>query len=371
MVKLRPARGGKGYEVDIRFLWPDGSRCRERRNAPVSGKEAAKRWAEARERELLARGRVAVETPPEPEATKTPTFSEFWPRVLTDHYEANRKKPSTIDAAKTIARKHLEPVVGGKRLDRISNADVAALKGRLSEASPKTANNVLSVLSKALHCAVDWSVIPAMPCRVPLLRTTDPTLSWYEVADYRRLVDEAKARRRVLVLVLLGGSAGLRRGEIRALRWSDVDLERRQLRVSRAVWRDKEGTPKGGRSRLVPLTPELADVLREHRHLGERVLYSDRGEELSNRTIRNWLSWAQRRAGLEANGGAHVLRHTFCSHLAAAGVPAKAIQELAGHADLSTTLRYMHLSPGDRGAAVEALARYHGTLERKRLRAVG
>jgi site-specific recombinase XerD len=62
-----------------------------------------------------------------------------------------------------------------------------------------------------------------------------------------------------------------------------------------------------------------------------------------------------------------MLRHTFCSHLAAAGVPAKAIQELAGHADLKTTLRYMHLSPGDRDGAMEVLARYHeGGAERGR-----
>ena len=51
--------------------------------------------------------------------------------------------------------------------------------------------------------------------------------------------------------------------------------------------------------------------------------------------------------------GVHVLRHTFCSHLAMRGAPAKAIQELAGHSDLVTTQRYMHLSP----AAVESAIR--------------
>ncbi|MBU8923281.1 MAG: tyrosine-type recombinase/integrase [Bacteroidales bacterium] len=54
-----------------------------------------------------------------------------------------------------------------------------------------------------------------------------------------------------------------------------------------------------------------------------------------------------------ANGGVHILRHTFCSHLAMRGAPARAIQELAGHKNLSTTQRYMHLSP----AAVEAAIR--------------
>ncbi len=64
---------------------------------------------------------------------------------------------------------------------------------------------------------------------------------------------------------------------------------------------------------------------------------------------------AQRHAGLRATGGLHVLRHTFCSHLSMRGAPAKAIQELAGHADLTTTLRYMHLSPSARQGAIALL----------------
>jgi site-specific recombinase XerD len=62
---------------------------------------------------------------------------------------------------------------------------------------------------------------------------------------------------------------------------------------------------------------------------------------------------AQRAAGIEQ--GVHILRHTFCSHLAMRGAPARAIQELAGHADLSTTQRYMHLSPAATEDAIRLL----------------
>lgn len=359
MIKVRPKRGkAAGWEIDIRFRWPDGSIFRERKNALVTGKDAAKRWGEARERELLSAGKETAAV------VAVPTFSEFWPRVLTEHYRAERRKPSTIDAAETIERVHLRPALGRKRLDEIGDAVVSKLKGKLAGAAPKTVNNVLSVLSRSLRCAVRWGLIGAMPCRVDLLKTTDPSMQWYEREDYRALVSAASFSRRVLVMVLLAGSAGMRRGEIRALRWSDVDMLRKQIRIENALWRQEEGTTKGGRYRIVPMTPELAAVLKEHRHVGERVLYSERGEELSNRTIRNWLSRAQRRAGLKANGGIHILRHTFCSHLAAAGVPAKAIQELAGHADLKTTLKYMHLSPGDRDGAMATLAKYHAAADK-------
>ncbi len=68
--------------------------------------------------------------------------------------------------------------------------------------------------------------------------------------------------------------------------------------------------------------------------------------------VQDRMRWASRKAGLEQQG-IHILRHTFCSHLAMRGAPARAIQELAGHADLSTTQRYMHLSP----AAIEGAIR--------------
>lgn len=88
-----------------------------------------------------------------------------------------------------------------------------------------------------------------------------------------------------------------------------------------------------------------------------RVLYCDDGAPPPNKEIRIWIERAQRRAVLPANGGYHILRHTFCSHLAVQGATAKAIQELADHQDLTTTQRYMHLSPAHKDAAIRLLDR--------------
>jgi site-specific recombinase XerD len=75
-----------------------------------------------------------------------------------------------------------------------------------------------------------------------------------------------------------------------------------------------------------------------------------------------WIERAERRAGLPVTGKLHVLCHTFCSHAAMDGVPAKTIQELARHSDLSVTMRYMHLSPSalDEGIAKLEAARRGG-----------
>lgn len=385
-VRIVAARSGKGWEYDIRFTWPEGGRLRERGKCPPAGKDAAKRWAEARERSIFADGKAnyrPLSAKPEPAASAGVTLADFWPRVVRDHYRAQRKKASTIDAAESIYKNHLHEPLGGVLLSDIGAPELAALKGRHADAAPKTVNNILTVLSRVLRCAVEWGEITKKP-KMDFLPVPQGAPKWYELHDYRRLIDGAtKCGPHVLVLVLLAGSAGLRRGEIIALKWTDLDFARRLIHVQRGIWRGVEGTPKGGRSRFVPMTPELYEALRAFRHAkGERVLYTEKGEMLGNRTVRNWLAAAQRRAGLEVTaaavgdkqavapetkrkkdrGGAiHMLRHTFCSHLAIAGAPAKAIQELAGHTDLKTTQRYMHLSPANRNEAMGALARFYTT----------
>jgi site-specific recombinase XerD len=104
------------------------------------------------------------------------------------------------------------------------------------------------------------------------------------------------------------------------------------------------------------MTDKLAMVLPRVRHLrSARLLVQDDGTELTSTALRTWMESAQRLAGLKPTGNFHILRHTFCSHLAMKGAPAKVIQELAGHAHLSTTMRYMHLSPGHKEQAIRLL----------------
>ncbi|HLK39441.1 MAG TPA: site-specific integrase [Polyangiaceae bacterium] len=129
------------------------------------------------------------------------------------------------------------------------------------------------------------------------------------------------------------------------------------LSVAQSVWQGETIAPKSNKPRKVPLTQALHDALKAHRHLkGERVLYGDDGQPPGVKTIQSWMASAQRRAALaKTSAGVHLLRHTYCSHLAMRGAPARAIQELAGHADLSTTLRYMHLTPGASASAIALL----------------
>ena len=124
-----------------------------------------------------------------------------------------------------------------------------------------------------------------------------------------------------------------------ALEWRDVDLKKQQLCTQGSTWKGHVTTRKGGRLRYVPMTERLAEALRKHRNLKSRfVVCSEDGEALSQRLVQGFALRAARQAGL-GNRGVHVLRHTFCSHLAMRGAPARATQELAGHQDLVTTQR--------------------------------
>lgn len=84
------------------------------------------------------------------------------------------------------------------------------------------------------------------------------------------------------------------------------------------------------------------------------MLCRDDGQPFTAKLIRDTLGRAQRRANMK-DKGPHTLRHTFCSHLAMRGAPARAIQELAGHRHLTTTQRYMHLSPAALQSAISLL----------------
>ena len=85
-----------------------------------------------------------------------------------------------------------------------------------------------------------------------------------------------------------------------------------------------------------------------------RVLVEKDGRTFTQKMVRNRVRWVSQKARLE-HWGVHILRHTFCSHLAMRGAPARAIQELAGHQNLSTTQRYMHLSPAALDSAIRLL----------------
>lgn len=349
-VTVRPYKRG-GWEVDIVLTFPGRPKIRERKKCPLPTKAAAKQWGELRERQLIqhhthtdpdAEGKIDN---PDVSTKEVPTLAAFIPRYIEGFCKANRHRPSTIIQKESNARLHLVPTLGHRRLDRITAEDVQKLKAALGHLKPSTANTAIKLLKAILHVAVEWKVIPELPTKISKIKESETELDFYGFDDYARLVAVArKLDPRVLLVVLLGGHAGLRRGEIIALEWSDIDLAHGRMTVARSEYRGHLTSTKGHRSRTIPLSDDLRRALEQHRIGGPRVLYTASRAAASASSIDAWLAAAQQAAGFPIKGP-HILRHTFCSHLAMKGAPARAIQKLAGHQSVVTTERYMHLSP--------------------------
>jgi integrase len=177
----------------------------------------------------------------------------------------------------------------------------------------------------------------------------------YEELD--QLVEAAREEPDWQAAILIAADAGLRLGEILALYWEDIDFKTGTLTVMRTDWRGHVGSPKGGRARKIPLTPRVLAALRAIRHLRGKLIFCwEDGKRWTCVTMRAGIRRQEKRACLRLTGW-HVLRHTFCSHLAMKGTPARAIQELAGHQSIAVTSRYMHLAPGELRNAIALLDR--------------
>jgi len=226
-VRVRPCLNG--WQVDVLYRLPNGQRARERRRVRVSSKSAAQRWGENRERHLLVHG------PDLPPAKEVPTLEQFASRFMDGYVRANRQKPSGITAKESILQVHLRPSFGATKLDAITTEDVQRLKHSLRDRAPKTINNVLTTLNVLLKTAVEWDVIDRLPCSIRLLPIPRASAGFYDFDEYERLVEAARLDSANAYLVaLLGGEAGLRCGEMIGLRWTDVDLTKRQLCIQRS-----------------------------------------------------------------------------------------------------------------------------------------
>jgi integrase/recombinase XerD len=177
--------------------------------------------------------------------------------------------------------------------------------------------------------------------------------------EVQRLIAHAKnLYHRTLLLTLYG--AGLRRSELCQLKVRDVDSQRMVLRVEQG---------KGGRDRDIPLSPTLLTALREYYRWMRPTTYLFPGTRngwradapITAKVVWDAVHVAARKAGLDKRVTPHTLRHSYATHLREAGTDLRTIQLLLGHADLSHTTVYLHLSRRHLHAAPIPLEQWHVT----------
>ncbi len=330
--------------VDFRHQHADGRIERVRKRSPVQSKAGAEEYERQLRTSMLAPARITKEVP---------QFSAFSAEFM-ETYARSNNKPSEQEAKRCILKHHLLPAFGELRLDQIRVHQIETLKAALlgKGLSRKRVNNVLAVLGKLLRYAHEIEILESVP-KIKLLRLAPQKFDFFTLEELSRLLEPVKSDPERRALILTGSDAGLLQGEMIALQWDDIDFVAKTLTVRRSSWRGEVGSPKSGRDRKIPLTKRLSAALQAHRHLrGELVFCNEDGSPITRSAVEAALRHTCKRAGLRRIGS-HVLRHTFCSHLAMQGAAPKAVQELAGHSTLGVTLRYMHLAPS---ALREAIA---------------
>jgi integrase len=291
-----------------------------------------------------------------PPLDPAPRLADFAEVFMDTYVKARGNKPSERASKRRILDHHLLPRFGRLRLDEIGREEIDKIKAELLESGrqKKTVNNIVGVLSTLLAYAVDVGKLASKP-KIGMYKVAGQPFRFLDFHELSALLTAAEPEPMWRAAILLGADAGLRMGEIRALEWRHVQHGVARLSIEQALWRDAMGLPKGNRARIVPMTRRLQEALKRSRHLqGPYVVPGEGGTWATIGHLRWNLARLCRKAGI-AEIGWHALRHTFCSHLAMKGAPARTIQELAGHASLSTTQRYMHLSPGATDAAIALL----------------
>lgn len=343
--KRKGARGDVWY---AKYRLPDGRQQKKKlgpswtqKTAPPDG-YFTKASAQAHLDSVLAQARVGTL----PGMVKTgKTFRDATQEWLTYCENVRDCKATTLNDYRTMVAV-LNRKFGGRRIESITSPEIELwITGY--EGSNRTRQKYLVCLGSIFKRAKKVYRLPTNPVDVverPRVRKP-ATIEVLRPEEVMALVRAAENEQDAAIFHT-AAFAGLRMGELLALRWRDVDFARRTIHVRENWALGKTTTPKGGSERAVPMADEVAASLAK---LGQRdhftgddalVFCTERGQHLGSKSLRKRYGDALKAAGLREGFWFHNLRHTFGSTVIRKA-DSREVMEWMGHADLSTTRRYL------------------------------
>ena len=381
--KLEKARGPSWW---AKYRLPDGTQVKRKvgpawagRGRPAAGyftKRLAEDWLhdtlEEVRREWAIRqadgGGATLTRPgagPAATARSGATFADAAAEYLRFSEEDRGCKPSTLRNYRNAISVHLVPVFGEMALEEITVQEIERWRAGMSSArqqrelSNKTKNNLLVLMHAIFRRAVKLYGLPANPvASVDRFRVrSSGDIQVFSPEEVWSLVRAAGSEADA-VIFLTAAFTGLRRGELLGLRWRDVDFAGSTVRVRASYAAGHLTTPKSGKVRAVPMAPDVAGALAK---LGDRERYTGDddfvfagavGLPLDGDALSSRYRDALTRAGLRPLRF-HDLRHTFGTRMIAKA-DIRRVQEWMGHADIQTTMTYLHYVPRSEDAELVA-----------------
>ena len=358
--RVERARGPVWY---AKYRMPDGTQVQKKigpawtqRGRPFDG-FYTKRLAEEWLREVLhqaTRGELQAQT-------RTGVTFEQAAAEWLRYVEVDRqRKPSTLAGCRWIVSGHLVPAFGGLAVEAVTTGVIERWLGSLGGAA-SSRRKYLVVLHGVLRRARKvWGLDSNAAAEVekpPLTRGAE--IQVFSPEEIWALV-RASASEQDAALYLTAAFTGLRMGELIALCWRDVDFTGSAIRVRASYARGALTTPKSGKVRAVPMAPDVALALaqlgkREHWVSDDDLVFAgETGGHLDGSALRRRYKTALGAAGLRPLRF-HDLRHTFGTRMIATA-DIRRVQEWMGHADIQTTMRYLHYAPRAEDAQLVAQA---------------
>jgi integrase len=305
-----------------------------------------------------------------------------------DGYVKTNCAQRTLDGYQAIVKNHLIPVLGHILLRQLSAQTIQAYYGKACEKlSARTVHHQHRVLSEALKYAVKQGYLGRNPCElVDPPRPQKKTMRTLTPEELETLL-EAASDNQFYPVIYTAVSSGLRRAELLALRWRDIDFDSQSILVSQTLYKGHGGCefkePKTSHSRRrVSMTPKLLAFLKEYKeereslslHLGRLLRPDDlvfanvEGKPIDPGVLSHSFARIVKKAGLE-NVRFHDLRHTFASLMLLRGAKPKVISEALGHASVAFTMDvYSHIIEG---MQQDAMALLDGVLPKAKMGFLG
>lgn len=291
---------------------------------------------------------------------------EEWIDIWLENYVKTMTKLNTYEHYKYLLKAHVVPYIGRMELSEITAIDLQRYvseqiqKGNKITGgglSPNTVNTIISVLQGSFRTAQNAGQVEFDPSdKIKRPKKSETRVECFSLVEQKQIEQCVMTHKKIKMFgVLLCLYTGLRIGELLALEWSDVDLEKGLLSINKSSRDNKSsggekrivGTPKSRASRrVIPLPKQIIPMLKEYKQRSSSVwVISDKGQPVSTRSYQRSFELLLKKAGVE-HKGFHALRHTFATRAIECGVDAKTLSEILGHKNPTITLNvYVHSLP--------------------------